>query len=123
MVRNWVKVRKYGDSKLFIPSINKLSVGLPHVTGVQHIGSLFVYNSYMHVHWQIQGALPPPNIIEVCVGTDTRTRDIILFLCMVLHSMWSEKSLQMLCILPFGMLCLSDIGVMLTVCMLVDMVV
>ena len=38
--------------------------------------------------------------------------------------MWSGKSLQFLCILPFGMLCLSAISmmfvkIMLAVCMLV----
>ena len=42
--------------------------------------------------------------------------------------MSSGKSLQLLCILPFGMLCLSAISMMfvkilLTVCMLVGMVV
>ena len=31
----------------------------------------------------------------------------MLFLCMILHTMWSGKSMHMLCILPFGMLCLS----------------
>ena len=45
-----------------------------------------------------------------------------------LHTMWSGKSLQLLCILPFGMLCLSAISmmfvkIMLAVCMLVGMVV
>ena len=29
------------------------------------------------------------------------------FLCVILHTMWPGKSLQLLCILPFGMLCLS----------------
>ena len=42
--------------------------------------------------------------------------------------MWSGKSLQLLCILPIGMLCLSVISmmfvkIMLAVCMLVGMVV
>ena len=42
--------------------------------------------------------------------------------------MWSGKSLQLICILPFGMLCLSAISMMfvnsmLAVCMLVGMVV
>ena len=31
----------------------------------------------------------------------------MLFLCVILHTMWSGKSLKLLCILPFGMLCLS----------------
>ena len=29
----------------------------------------------------------------------------MLFLCVILHTMWLGKSLQLLCILPFGMLC------------------
>ena len=50
----------------------------------------------------------------------------MLFLCVLLHTMWSGKSLQLLCILPFGMLCLSAISrmfvkIMLAVCILVGM--
>ena len=53
---------------------------------------------------------------------------LMLFLCVILHTMWSSKSLQLLCILPFDMLCLSAISmlfenIMLAVCMLVGMVV
>ena len=53
---------------------------------------------------------------------------LMLFLCVILHTMWSAKSLQLLCILLFGMLCLSTISmmfvkIMLAVCMLVGMVV
>ena len=52
---------------------------------------------------------------------------LMLFLCVILHTMWSGKSLQLLCILPFGMLCLSAISMfvknMLAVCMLVGIVV
>ena len=53
---------------------------------------------------------------------------LMLFLCVLLYTMWSGKSLQLLCILPFGMLCLSAISMMfvknlLAVCMLVGMVV
>ena len=53
---------------------------------------------------------------------------LMLFLCVILHTMWSGKSLQLLCILPFGMLCLSAISIMfvkimLAVCMLVGMVI
>ena len=53
---------------------------------------------------------------------------LILFLCVILHTMSSGKSLQLLCILPFGMLCLSAISmmfvkIMLAVCILVDMVI
>ena len=32
---------------------------------------------------------------------------LMLFLCVILHTMSSGKSLQLLCIFPFGMLCLS----------------
>ena len=53
---------------------------------------------------------------------------LMLFLWVMLHTMWSGKSLQLLCILPFGMLCLFAISMMfvkmlLAVCMLVGMVV
>ena len=37
---------------------------------------------------------------------------LMLFLCVILHTMWSGKSLQLLCNLPFGMLCLSAISMM-----------
>ena len=52
----------------------------------------------------------------------------MLFLCVILHTMWSGKSLQLLCILPVGMLCLSAISrmfvkIMLAMYMLVGMVV
>ena len=53
---------------------------------------------------------------------------LMLFLCMILHTMWSGKSLQLLCILPFGILCVAAIIIMfvkiiLAVCMLVGIVV
>ena len=53
---------------------------------------------------------------------------LMLFLCVILHTMWSGNSLQLLCLLPFRMLCLSAISmmfvkIMLAVCMLVGMVV
>ena len=53
---------------------------------------------------------------------------LMLFLCVILHTMSSDKSLQFLCILSFGMLCLSAISMMfvkilLEVCMLMGMVV
>ena len=53
---------------------------------------------------------------------------LMLFLCVIWHTMWSGKSLQLLCILPFGILSLSAISIMfvkimLAVCMLVGMVV
>ena len=44
---------------------------------------------------------------------------LMLFLCVILHTMWSGKSLQLLCILPFGMLCLSAIIMMFVKIMLV----
>ena len=34
---------------------------------------------------------------------------LMLFLCVILHTMSSGQSLQLLCIFPFGMLCLSAI--------------
>ena len=53
---------------------------------------------------------------------------LMLFLCVPLNTMWSGKSLQLLCIVLFGMFCLSAISmifvkIMLAVCMLVGMVV
>ena len=53
---------------------------------------------------------------------------LMLFHCVILHTMSSGKSLQLLCIFPFGMLCLSAISMMfvkclLAVCILVGMVV
>ena len=52
----------------------------------------------------------------------------MLCLSVIVHTMWSSKSLKLLCILPFGMLYLSVISrmfvkIMLAVCMLVGMVV
>ena len=49
---------------------------------------------------------------------------LMLFLWVILHTMSSGKSLQLLCILLFGMLCLSAISmilvkILLAVCMLV----
>ena len=53
---------------------------------------------------------------------------LVLFLCVIVRAMSSDKSLQLLCILHFGMLCLSAIRMMLViivlaVCILVGMVV
>ena len=52
---------------------------------------------------------------------------LMVFLCVILHTMSSCKSLKLLCIFPFGILCLSAINmfvkVLLAVCMLVGMVV
>ena len=36
----------------------------------------------------------------------------MLFLRVILHTMWLGKSLQLLCILSFGMLCLSAISIL-----------
>ena len=35
---------------------------------------------------------------------------LMLFLSVILHTMGSDKSMQLLCILPFGMLCLAAIS-------------
>ena len=53
---------------------------------------------------------------------------LMLFLCVILLTMWSCKNIQLLCILLFDILYLSAISKMfvknlLTVCMLVGMVV
>ena len=53
---------------------------------------------------------------------------LMLFLCVILHTMSSGKSLQLLGIFSFGMLCLSATSmmfviIMLAVCILVGMVV
>ena len=53
---------------------------------------------------------------------------LMLFPCEILHTMSSGNSLQLLCIFPFGMFCLSAISIMfvkimLAVCILVGMVV
>ena len=53
---------------------------------------------------------------------------LMLSLCVILHIIWSGKSRQLLCILSFGMLCLSAssmmfVKIMLAVCMLVGIVV
>ena len=52
---------------------------------------------------------------------------LLMFLCVILHTIWSGKSLKLLFILPFGMVCLSAIRmmfvkIMLAVCMVVGMV-
>ena len=73
-----------------------------------------------------------PSIGLVCVFQSLRAGSQVfallkLFLCVILHTIWSGKSLQLLCILPFGMLCLSAISmmflkIMLAVCVLLGMV-
>ena len=49
-------------------------------------------------------------------------------LCVIFHTMWSGKSLQLLCILPFGIICLSAIRmifvkIILAVCIFIGIVV
>ena len=51
---------------------------------------------------------------------------LMLFLCVILHTMWSGRNLHLLCILPFGMLCLSatsmvSANIMLAVCVYVGL--
>ena len=53
---------------------------------------------------------------------------LMVFLCVMLHTMWSGKSLQLLCIILFDMLWMSAISmmfvkIMLSVCMLVGIMV
>ena len=47
---------------------------------------------------------------------------LMMFLCVILHTMWSGESLQLLCILPFVMLCLF-VKHRLAVCILLGMLV
>ena len=53
---------------------------------------------------------------------------LMLFLCVIVHTMSSGKCMQLLCIFSFGILCLSVISmrfvkIMLVVCILVGIVV
>ena len=64
-------------------------------------------------------SVPSIGFVYVCQKLTPRLRAgsqmfalLVLFLCVNLHIMWSGKSLQLLCILPFGMLCLSAISMM-----------
>ena len=53
----------------------------------------------------------------------------MFFICLILHTMWSGKSIQLLCTLPFDIVCSSAIIMMFVkiilelVCMLVGMVI
>ena len=40
---------------------------------------------------------------------------LMMFLCVILNTMSSGKSMQLLCIFPFGMLCLSAISMFMFV--------
>ena len=46
-----------------------------------------------------------------------------MFLCVILHTMSTGKSLQFLCIFPFSAISMMFVKIMLSVCMLVGMVV
>ena len=49
---------------------------------------------------------------------------LMLFLCVILHTMWLDKSTQLLCTLHYGIMCLPAIRMMLVVVgMLVGIVV
>ena len=61
--------------------------------------------------------------LSICFGLHVFAL-LMLFLCVILHTMSSGKTLQLLCIFPLGMLCLSSISMMfvkivLAVCILV----
>ena len=62
-------------------------------------------------------------VISSCKRTGSQVFALLmLFLCVILHTILSGKSQQLLGILPFGMLCLSAISmmfvkIMLAVCM------
>ena len=64
-----------------------------------------------------------------CLRTGTHVfAPLMLFPCKNVHTMWSGKSLQLLCILHVGTFCLFSISIlfvkmMLTMCMLAAMVV
>ena len=48
---------------------------------------------------------------------------LLMFLCVILHTMSSGKSLQFLYIFPFSAISMMFVKIMLSVCMLVGMVV
>ena len=58
----------------------------------------------------------------------TQVFALLMYFFVIVHPMWSVNSLQLLCIFPFGILCLSVIRIMFVnimwaVCMLVGIVV
>ena len=80
--------------------------------------------------------VPSPGFVCVCVCSSFRSLRagsqvfgiLMLFLCVIFHTMWSDKSLKLLCILHSGILCLSAIRMMfvkiiLAVYMLVSIMV
>ena len=48
---------------------------------------------------------------------------LLMFLCVILHTMSTGKSLQFLCIFPFSAINMMFVKILLSVCMLVGMVV
>ena len=61
-------------------------------------------------------------LIRTGMALYTEAFALLMLFLVILHTMWWGKSLQLLCILPFGMLCLSAISMMfvkllLAVCM------
>ena len=48
---------------------------------------------------------------------------LLMFLCVILHTMSSSKNLQFLCIFPFSAISMMFVKILLSVCMLVGMVV
>ena len=87
----------------------------------------------------IPECLDAPSICIVCVFvcrklsphlavSELDHRCLLSFVCVILHTMFSGKSLQLLCIMPFGMLCLYPtsmmfVKILLAVCILVGKVV
>ena len=79
-------------------------------------GCYFVVESYESEHRDVYF------IGFVCVCRNSSFRSLragspvfallMLFLCVILHNMWSSKSQQLLCILLFGILCVSAIRMM-----------
>ena len=53
-----------------------------------------------------------------CAMLDRQVFALLMFLCVIVHTMWSVKSLPLLCILPFGILCLSAIRMMFVIILL-----
>ena len=69
-------------------------------------------------------SVPSIGFVYICVCRKLSPHLIVV----ILHTMWSGKNLQLLCILSSGVLCLSAISmmyvqIMLAVCILVGMVV
>ena len=100
------------------------------------ISCMVFYRMCVLCLYHLSERLDIPSICFVCVISSFRSLRagsqvfalLMLFLCVILHTMSSGKSLQLLCMFPFGMLCLSAISmmfvkIMLAVGMVVGMVV